>query len=122
MIALNLPGSLNFSAVAVYCSHTDFMIGPTTLGSLNVLGSVPLPWRTTMSLAVAALSSGVPLLRVLAHCAASGSDVSPGLPSWSWNIRPRPSAWSATTRKSSGRESFTGMPVEETTSSPRAKR
>ena len=58
MIALNLPGSLNFSAVAVYCCHTDLMIGPTTFGSLNVFGSVPLPWRTTMSLAVAALSAG----------------------------------------------------------------
>jgi len=72
MIALNLPGSLNFSAVAVYCSHTDVMIGPTTFGSLNVLGSVPLPCRTTMSLWVSAFSSAVPLLRVWATSRPAG--------------------------------------------------
>ena len=36
--------------------------------------------------------------------------------------KPMPSEWSATTRKSSGRESFTGCPLEAVTSSPRAKR
>ena len=74
------------------------------------------------SLWAAAFSSGVPDLRTLDHRAASGSEMNAGLPSCTWNMSPRPSAWSATTRKSSGRESFTGMPVEETTSSPRAKR
>jgi len=35
---------------------------------------------------------------------------------------PIPSEWSATTNQSSGRESFTGCPLEATTSSPRANR
>ena len=43
-----------------------------------------------------------------------------GAPPTTCGKKPKPSEWSATTRKSSGRESFTGCPVLEVTSSPRA--
>jgi len=49
------------------------------------------------------------------HRAATGSLVRSGLPSWTRNMGPRPSAWPETTRKLSGRETLIGSPVDETT-------
>ena len=51
-----------------------------------------------------------------------GSASMAGSPPWSFGKKPMLSEWSATTRKSRGRESFTGSPVEEVSSSPFAKR
>jgi len=110
----DLPGSLNFSAVAVYCSHTDFMIGPTTW-VLERLGQRAVALAHDDVACGGGPLSRVPLLRSWPHCAASGSDVSPGLPPGA-GTSGRAFAWSAK-RESSGRESFTGTPVDETTSS-----
>ena len=74
------PGSLNFSAVAVYCCQTDFMIGPTTFGSLKTGGSVPRACALVTSPWAAAFSSAVPDWSTLDHRAAVGSQMNAGLP------------------------------------------
>jgi hypothetical protein len=51
-----------------------------------------------------------------------GSAIIAGSPEASSEKKPIWSEWSATTRKSSGRDSWTGRPVELVTCSPRAKR
>ena len=51
-----------------------------------------------------------------------GSDRTSGSPATSRGKKPMPSEWSATTRKSSGRERRTGCRVAEISSSPLAKR
>ena len=56
------------------------------------------------------------------HFLPVGSASMPGSPAKSRGKKPMLSEWSATTMKSSGRESFTRMPFEAVTSSPRAKR
>jgi len=56
------------------------------------------------------------------HLRPVGSASSSGLPAIRSGKKPMLSEWSATTRKSSGRESFTGWPLEAVTWSPRAKR
>jgi len=51
-----------------------------------------------------------------------GSATMSGFPAKRSGKKPMLSEWSEMARKSSGRESFTRWPVEEVTSSPRAKR
>ncbi len=51
-----------------------------------------------------------------------GTASSSGLPFRKSGKKPMLSEWSATTRKSSGRDSLAGWPLEAVTCSPRAKR
>ena len=79
-MAVNLPGSLYLSAVAVYFSHTDFMIGPTTFGSLIGGGSLLLAWAEMISFD-ALPASAPPAFIISPQRLASGSAVNTGLPS-----------------------------------------
>ena len=56
------------------------------------------------------------------HCLPVGSARISGLPANRSGKKPMLSEWSATTRKSRGRDSFTGWPLEAVISSPRARR
>ena len=56
------------------------------------------------------------------HLRPVGLARSSGLPAIRSGKKPMLSEWSATTRKSSGRDSFAGWPLDAVTSSPRAKR
>ena len=56
------------------------------------------------------------------HWRPVGSASISGLPANRSGKKPMLSEWSATTRKSSGRESFTGCPLEAVSCSPLAKR
>ena len=56
------------------------------------------------------------------HLRPVGSARISGLPAKRSGKKPMLSEWSATTRKSSGRESLAGWPLEAVTCSPRAKR
>ena len=80
---------------------------------------VPVPKLRMMSIAAAA---PWPDASMSCHFFPCGSAMMSGAPPTSSGKKPKPSEWSATTRKSSGRESFTGCPVFEVTSSPRANR
>ena len=74
------PGSLNLSAVAVYCCQTDFMIGPTTFGSLIGAGSV-LFACAEMSSRIVVAASCPPAFIAFPQRARVASDANAGLPS-----------------------------------------
>ena len=76
---MNRPGSLYFSAVAVYCFQTDFMMGPTIFGSLTGPGSVPCACAETSSFFALAASSP-PAFSAAAQRTSVGSVVNAGLP------------------------------------------
>ena len=80
---------------------------------------VPAPKLRMMSIAA---SAPLPEVIMSCHFRPCGSAMMAGSPPTISGKKPKPSEWSATTRKSSGRESFTGCPVFEVTCSPRANR
>lgn len=80
-----------------------------------------LDWPKLRMMSIAASAPWPPLICSYQRLPCSvASNV--GSPLISIGKKPMPSEWSATTRKSSGRESRTGWPVFEVISSPRAKR
>ena len=80
---------------------------------------VPVPKFRMMS---SAASAPCPEWIISFHFRPCGSAMIVGSPPTMSGKKPKPSEWSATTRKSSGRESFTGCPLFDVTSSPRANR
>ena len=69
-----------------------------------------------------AASEPLPALIMSYHLRPVGSARISGLPAKRSGKKPMLSEWSATTRKSSGRDSFTGCPLEAVISSPWASR
>ena len=85
----------------------------------NPFGIKPLPKLVMMSRAACA---PFPELISSYHFRPCGVASRPASPPVSCGKKPMPSEWSATTMKSSGRESFARCPLEAITSSPLAKR
>ena len=80
-----------------------------------------VPCEKAMMISIAA-SAPLPLWIMSYHLRPVGSARMLCAPANRSGKKPMLSEWSATTRKSSGRESFTGWPLEAVTCSPRAKR
>ena len=117
MRAVKRPGSLYFSAIALFLDHRDI----ANLGSVIGPGSflVACAWMSSMT---AALASAGPLANMSCHFLSVGSFINSGLPALISVITPIMSEWSATATQSSGVPSLTGCPLLAVTSSPRAKR
>jgi hypothetical protein len=82
-------------------------------------GNVPCEKATIISTAA---SAPWPFWIISNHLRPVGSVRSAGSPARRRGKNPMLSEWSATTRKSSGRDSFAGWPDDATISSPLAKR
>ena len=80
-----------------------------------------VPWQNATMIWTAA-SAPCPDCIMSYHLRPVGSASSSGLPAIRSGKNPMLSEWSATTRKSSGRDSFTGCPDEAMSSSPLASR
>jgi hypothetical protein len=115
MKAVNRPGSLYFSAAALFASHAERSACGLSIGGFGsdsvlmiaqtVLKATSPPWRMPSN-----------HRRPFSVARIAGS------PFMSCGIRPNISEWSETTRKSSGRDSLARWPVDVVTSSPRANR
>ena len=114
MNAVNRPGSSYFSAASISRCQIVRAISGLSIGSLFFETASPIQsWKASLRFPAFTRSW---TLRPNSLFSSSGFDSS------IIGARPRFSAWSDTTRKSSGRTSRTGCPVLDTTSSPRAKR
>jgi len=116
MSAVKRPGSLYLSARAVYA----FQACLTALSLL--IGGSFLEREATISIAVSKILSRSPLVSSLYQRFPGSVLTISGSPLSNCGISPYISAWSLTTKKSSGRESFARKPCVVVTSSPRAKR
>ena len=83
------------------------------------LGNFPSPKAAMIS---SAASAPLPEWIMSYQRRPFGLASSSGFPAIRSGKNPMLSEWSATTRKSSGRESLAGWPLDAVTSSPRAKR
>ena len=118
--AVNLPGSLYFSAAFIATSHAERKAGSPGLES-RASGKVPC--EKAMMISTAALTpSWPPACTISYHFLPVGSASISGSPPNNLGKKPILSEWSATTRKSSGLDNFTGTPVEAISSSPLANR
>ena len=117
MNAVKRPGSLYFSAIAVFFSQTDL----ANFGSMTSGGSFLLAWALISSM-VAAIASFGPAPYMSCQRLSVGSAIISGLPPLISEMTPMPSEWSVMAIQSRGCPSFTGWPVVEMTSSPRANR
>ena len=117
MKAVKRPGSLYFSAMAVFFTHTE----RANLGSMISAGSFLLACAAISSITAALAWTG-PAAIMSCQRLMVGSAIISGLPPLISLITPMPSEWSVIATQSSGCPSFTGWPLVETTSSPRANR
>ena len=118
MNAVNCPGSLYSSAASMFRCQTDLNSGVSGQ-YIRDSGKLPLANRPIISYATPGPS---PALIRSYQSLPCGSDKMLGLPAKRSAKKPTLSEWSDTTSQSSGRDSLTGVPVDATTSSPRAKR
>ena len=116
-MAVNRPGSLYFSAMAVVRSQALL----ANFGSMMSGGSFLFDCAA-MSSITAAEALSPPSFIIWLQRLSVGSAIISGSPSRIRLITPMPSEWSVMTIQSSGRESCAGCPLVAITSSPRANR
>ena len=113
--AVKVPGSLYLEAMSTTSSQTERL----TLGSSN--RGMPETKSFCMETTAAQAFSLLPCMSAY-HSLPTSVASKAGSASLRSLAMPRYSAWSVTTRKSSGRTSFTRWPLLEVTTSPRANR
>src|SRR3954465_4289011 len=117
MNAVKRPGSLYFSAIVVVFAQTLL----ANRGSVAIGGNFLFACAATSSITAFFASTGPPL-NISRHRLSVGSAIISGLPPLISVIMPIMSEWSVMATQSSGCPSFTGWPLVEVTSSPRANR
>ena len=120
MKAVKRPGSLYFSADLMTLSQAARKPGDPGR-NLSAFGNLPRENESMISSAALTPLSPPAWTRSYQRLPVGSASIS-GLPEKRAGKKPMLSEWSATTRKSSGRESLTLRPADAVTSSPRAKR
>ena len=116
MNAVKWPGSLYSSAVSTTFCHMFLYRG---LSGRYIIASGNSPCENMLMISSATLTPSPELIRSYQSLPV-GSARRSGFPASRSGKNPMLSEWSATTSQSSGRDSFTGTPVEAMTSSFRS--